>query len=102
VTDVRERGTGKWEVESGAEDVARVRSGANRGLAWVMGSFVFCPCHLPLTLGLAAAVLAGTAAGAMLRQHPVMAGVAVTLVWAVGTARGLWLLRYAAGRARSD
>ena len=32
-----------------------------RGIAWVIGSFVLCPCHLPITLAVIAGVLSGTA-----------------------------------------
>jgi hypothetical protein len=61
----------------------------NRGLAWVIGSFVLCPCHLPITLWWMALLLSGTAAGALLRGHPVIAGVIITLLWLVGTWRGV-------------
>jgi hypothetical protein len=61
----------------------------NRGLAWVIGSFVFCPCHQPITLWLMALLLSGTAAGALLRGHPVIAGLIVTLLWLAGTWRGV-------------
>src|SRR5262245_26589357 len=67
----------------------------NRGLAWVIGSFVFCPCHLPITLWWMALLLSGTAAGALLRGHPVVAGVIITLVWVAGTWRGIRYLRIA-------
>jgi len=70
----------------------------NRGLAWVIGAFVFCPCHLPITLWWIALLLSGTAAGALLRGHLVLAGVVVTLVWAAGTWRGIRYLLI----ARSD
>ena len=43
----------------------------NRGMLWVIGAFVFCPCHLPITLGVLALFLGGTAAGALLGAHPV-------------------------------
>lgn len=52
-----------------------------------------CPCHLPLTLAALAAVLGGTAAGAVLHAHIVVAGVLISSVWLAGTARGVWLLR---------
>ena len=45
-----------------------------RGLIWVIGAFAICPCHLPVTLGLAAAVLSGTASGAFVAGHPYLAG----------------------------
>jgi len=69
----------------------------NRGLVWMVGAFVFCPCHLPLTLSALALLLGGTAAGALLRAHPYYAAAIVTLLWAAGTWRGLLLVR----RARS-
>ena len=62
---------------------------------WVVGAFLICPCHLPLTLGLAATLLAGTAAGAALRGHPVLAGTIMTLAWLAATWRGIQLLRSA-------
>ncbi len=64
-------------------------------MMWLIGGFVFCPCHLPLTLWLLGSLLAGTALGAVFRDHLVLAGTAVTLVWILATWRGLWLLRSA-------
>ena len=67
----------------------------NRGMAWVIGAFLFCPCHLPLTLALAAALLSGTAAGVLLRNHPYVAGSVITAVWVAGTWRGIHYFRAA-------
>ena len=67
----------------------------NRGMAWVIGSFLICPCHLPLTMWLAATVLAGTAAGALLTSHPYAAGALITAAWAAGTWRGVRYFRAA-------
>ena len=64
-----------------------------KGLLWVAGAFVFCPCHLPLTLWLVAALLAGTTAGALVQGHPVMTGTLTTLVWAAATWHGMRLMR---------
>ena len=66
-----------------------------RGRVWLVLSFLACPCHLPLTLGFLAVVLGGTALGALVRDHAVVAGVIVTAVWVAGTGRGLWLVRQA-------
>jgi len=66
-----------------------------RGRRWLLISFLACPCHLPLTLGLLAGVLGGTALGAVLRDHAVLAGTIIAVTWAAGTARGLWLIRQA-------
>lgn len=64
-----------------------------RGLAWIIGGFLFCPCHLPLTLWVLGVAFAGTAAGTLLREHALAAGVLVTAVWLVATCHGLRLLR---------
>jgi len=67
----------------------------NRGMLWMIGAFVFCPCHLPITLGALALLLGGTAAGALLRAHPYIAAAIVTALWAAGTWRGVMLIRLA-------
>lgn len=67
----------------------------NRGMMWMIGAFVFCPCHLPITLSALALILGGTAAGALLRAHPYVAGVVVTALWVAGTWRGLALVKRA-------
>ena len=66
-----------------------------RGMAWMIGAFIFCPCHLPITLSILALLFGGTAAGALLRAHPYVAGGVVTVLWAAGTWRGLMLVRSA-------
>ena len=43
-----------------------------------------CPCHLPITLSALALILGGTAAGALLRAHPYVAGAVVTTLWVAG------------------
>ena len=76
-------------------DLPAARQLEKRGMAWMIGAFVFCPCHLPITLAVLGMVLGGTAAGAMLSAHPYIAGTVVTLVWAAGTWRGFSLVRSA-------
>ena len=72
----------------------------NRGIAWLIGAFVICPCHLPLTMALATTLLAGTAAGAALRGHPLVAGTTITLAWLAATWHGIRLLRQPAAPGR--
>jgi len=72
----------------------------NRGMMWMIGAFVLCPCHLPITLSALALLLGGTVAGAALRAHPYIAGMIVTLLWAAGTWRGLALVKRATSAAR--
>ena len=67
-----------------------------RGLAWVLGAFVICPCHLPLTLWAIAALLSGTAAGALMRAHVYAAGAVISAVWLAATWRGVRYFRAAA------
>ena len=64
-------------------------------MAWMIGAFVFCPCHLPITLAALAFLLGGTAAGVALRAHPYVAAAIVTALWAAGTWRGYALIRSA-------
>lgn len=72
-----------------------VTDGERRGRRWIFGSFLFCPCHLPVTLGILAGVLGGTAVGAALRDHLWLAGSVITAVWVAGTWRGFHLVRRA-------
>ena len=74
------------------------QSTETRGLAWVIGAFVICPCHLPLTLALAATLLGGTAAGAALRGHPFIAGTIISVTWLAATWHGFRLMRPPAGQ----
>ncbi len=64
-----------------------------RSILWIIGSFAICPCHLPLTLGLLATMLGGTAFGAFFVHNIVFAGVGITLLWAAGTWYGFRKLR---------
>ncbi len=66
-----------------------------RGRAWLLWSFLLCPCHLPLTLAVLASVLAGTSFGVVLRDHAWVAGTVITLAWLGGTGYGLRLIRQA-------
>ena len=74
---------------------AEVIQAENRGMLWIIGAFVFCPCHLPLTLGLLGILLSGTAAGVLLADHWFVAGAIVSVVWLAGTIRGILYLRQA-------
>lgn len=66
-----------------------------RGRWWVFGSFVLCPCHLPVTLAVFGWVFGGTAAGIAVRDHPWIAAAIVTVARLAGTAYGFVLLQRA-------
>ena len=65
---------------------------------WIIGSFVLCPCHLPITLWVAGAVLSGTALSVALHSHVYLAGAVLGVTWLAGTLHGFNLMR----RARID
>ena len=71
-----------------------------RGMVWMIGAFVFCPCHLPITLSVLAVLFGGTAAGVALREHPYIAAAIVTALWLGGTWRGLLLVKRAQALVR--
>ena len=67
----------------------------NRGLAWIIGAFAICPCHLPLTLTLIGTLLSGTAVGTLITHHAYVAGGVIPLGWLIATWRGLRYIRLA-------
>lgn len=60
-----------------------------------MVSYLFCPCHIPLTLGLLGALFGGSAFGAALVGDAVRVGVVLTAVYAVVLWRGFREIRRA-------
>jgi hypothetical protein len=56
-------------------------------------SFVFCPCHLPVTLMVIGALAGGSAIGAFMQGNVLVVGVLSTSLWLAGTVRGLLLVR---------
>jgi len=66
-----------------------------RGRAWLLWSFLLCPCHLPWTLAILTTVFAGTSLGVAVRDHVWIAGAAVTTAWVIGTGYGFRLIRRA-------
>jgi hypothetical protein len=69
-----------------------------RGVLWIAGAFVLCPCHLPITLWVIGALLSGTALGAMFTGHLFLAGALISISWLTATLHGFNLMR----RARID
>lgn len=66
-----------------------------QGRRWIFGSFLLCPCHLPITLAVIGSLAGGTVLGGLLRDHALLAGAVVTLGWMIGTANGFRLVRHA-------
>ena len=67
-----------------------------RGRQWLIWSFIFCPCHLPVSMAVLAAVFGGTAFGTLLGRNTVGVGIIFALIYAAGVAVGFHHLRAAA------
>ena len=75
---------------------AQTRKRTVAGYAALGLALVACPCHLPLTLGLAAALLggvAGTAAAARITEHLATALALGAALFVGSLAAGFWLLQ---------
>jgi mercuric ion transport protein len=76
---------------SDAANLSKARE--KKGRRWLIWSFIFCPCHLPLTMGLLALVFGGTAFGALLSRNTLGVGLAVGTIYAIGVGIGLRHIR---------
>jgi hypothetical protein len=79
--------------EASLSEVAPVLE--RRGRAWLLWSFLLCPCHLPLSLAALTTVLAGTSFGVLLRDHVWVAAALISGAWVLGTGYGFRLIRQA-------
>lgn len=66
-----------------------------QGRRWIFGSFVLCPCHLPLTFAALTWLAGGTALGTLLQDHRTLAIAVVATGWLAGTAHGFRLVWHA-------
>ena len=67
-----------------------------RGRRWLIWSFVFCPCHLPVTMAVLAAIFGGSAFGALVSRNTLAVGIIFGLIYAAGVGVGFYHLRQAA------
>jgi len=65
------------------------------GRRWLMWSFILCPCHLPWTLAILAAVFGGSTIGVFVNQYRTAVGVAIAVIYLIGVAIGFNYLRQA-------
>ena len=65
----------------------------HRGVIWLVSGFLFCPCHLPVTLWLIGSFLTAGALGNTVQNHKLALSVGITIVWLLPTIRGIWLMR---------
>lgn len=71
------------------------RQHEKRGRRWLVVSFLLCPCHVPLALALAAAVLGGSTLGAAITGNGLRVGIVMTALYALMLWRGFRLIRQA-------
>ena len=67
------------------------------GRRWLVFSFIFCPCHLPVVMALLAAGFGGSAFGALIGRNTIGVGIVVTLIYAAAVVTAFRHLRRAVG-----
>jgi hypothetical protein len=87
-------GTGRgWRIAG--TDAPEARRAENRGRLWLVGSYLLCPCHLPVFMALVASLAGGTAVGAALTASAWRLGAVLGLLYALALWRGFRHLRRA-------
>jgi len=71
------------------------RQHERRGRRWLVVSFLFCPCHVPILLVAVGAAFGGTALGALIAGHALWVGIVLTSMYAVLLWRGFRQIRRA-------
>lgn len=66
-----------------------------RGRRWLIVSYVLCPCHLPVTLGLLGLALGGTALGTAVAGNAGWVAIILTGLYAAVLWRGFQRIRLA-------
>ena len=70
-----------------------------RGRRWLIWSFLLCPCHLPISMSVLAAVLGGSALGPVISRNTLGVGLVLGALYLAGVAVGFRYIRSAtAGR----
>ncbi|MEE9417519.1 MAG: hypothetical protein V3V01_19730 [Acidimicrobiales bacterium] len=67
-----------------------------KGRRWLIWSFIFCPCHLPISMAVLAAIFGGSAFGSLVSRNTLWVGLAFGTVYAIGVAIGFKHLRASA------
>ncbi len=93
--DIRERPItgGELGAPPVGDDARRLE---RRGRRWLLWSFVFCPCHLPLSMAVLASIFGGTAFGTLISRNALGTGLVFGAIYATGVAIGFRHLRRAA------
>ena len=73
----------------------QAREHEKRGRRWLVVSYFFCPCHVPITLTLAGVAFGGTALGAAITGNALRVGIVLTAAYGVVLWRGFRQIRRA-------
>ncbi len=65
------------------------------GRRWLIWTFILCPCHLPWTLAILAALFGGSTIGLLVERYRTWVGVAIAVIYFVGVGIGFNYLRKA-------
>lgn len=71
------------------------REHEKRGRRWLVVSYLFCPCHIPITLAVLGAVFGGSTIGAAVTGNALRFGVMLTAIYALVLWRGFRQIRVA-------
>lgn len=66
-----------------------------RGRRWIVISLILCPCHLPVTMAVLAAVFGGTWLGAAFQGRALQVGVVLAVLYALALRRAFGAIRRA-------
>lgn len=66
-----------------------------RGRTWLVVSFLFCPCHLPVVMAALGVLFGGSAFGALVGRNTLGVGIVFGTIYAVFLAIGFRHLRIA-------
>src|SRR6185503_17265223 len=75
----------KWRLAGVSQlDCRRLE---NRGRAWLIFGFIFCPCHLPITMAVLGGVVGGGVLGAAVRDASTI-GIIMAFLYGLTVWRG--------------
>ncbi|MFT7599702.1 MAG: hypothetical protein ACI8TP_002637 [Acidimicrobiales bacterium] len=77
------------------EAVAATTDREKRGRKWLLVSFLFCPCHLPVIMTVLGVLFGGSAFGALVGRNTIGEGVVFGAIYAILLVIGFRHLRSA-------
>ena len=86
------------EAVSGQVGSSTPTGSKRRGRRWLIWSFIFCPCHLPISMAVLAAIFGGSAFGTLIGRNTLGVGLILGAIYAVGVGIGFRHLKGRCGR----